>query len=307
MPTHRRAGLLAVALLCVLFVAMMLSKEESAASAGVPASPVKMASSAEALSKISAELLQDTANGKSAPFLVLMDDQANLTAAYGMKDHDARGWFVYNTLTQHANRTQAGIRAMLQARGVTYRVFWISNALFVTGDRALVESIAARPDVRKIEDNRPYKAIDPIRNVSTPANSPAAVEWGVQNVRAPQVWAMGYTGQGILIGNADTGMRWTHQAIKGHYRGWNGATADHNYNWWDGIRAPTPGNPCGLMPSREPCDDDELLGGGHGTHTTGTTNGDDGQGNQIGVAPGANWIGCRKLYRGLWESVSYME
>ena len=59
----------------------------------------------------------------------------------------------------------------------------------------------------------------------------------MNNVRAPEVWAMGYTGQGIVIGNQDTGMRWTHNALKPKYRGWNGATADHNYNWYDSIHS----------------------------------------------------------------------
>ena len=34
---------------------------------------------------------------------------------------------------------------------------------------------------------------------------------------------------------------------------------------------------------------------GHGTHTTGTMVGDDGGANQIGVAPGAQWIACGGL------------
>ena len=46
---------------------------------------------------------------------------------------------------------------------------------------------------------------------------------------------MGFTGQGIVVANQDTGMRWTHNAIKPQYRGWNGTTADHNYNWHDSI------------------------------------------------------------------------
>ena len=38
-----------------------------------------------------------------------------------------------------------------------------------------------------------------------------------------------------MIANQDTGTRWTHNALRPHYRGWNGANADHNYNWWDAI------------------------------------------------------------------------
>jgi subtilisin family serine protease len=51
-----------------------------------------------------------------------------------------------------------------------------------------------------------------------------------------------------------------------------------------------------------PCDDN-----GHGTHTAGTFVGDDGAGNQIGVAPGAKWIGCRNLGDGSATTSSDIE
>jgi serine protease AprX len=252
-------------------------------------------------SKIDPVVLRDTADGKSTSVMVLMADQANVDAANSMKDEDARGWYVYNTLTSHAERTQASLRASLAAQGVTYRSFWGVNAIEVTVDRALLEALAARSDVGKIESNKPTRWIeDPeIANFSPANDTPDAVEIGVQNVNAPQVWAMGYTGQGIVIGNQDTGMRWTHNAIKPKYRGWNGATADHNYNWWDSVHSG--GGACGPN-TVAPCDDD-----GHGTHTTGTTVGDDGTGNQVGVAPGAKWIGCRNMNVNVGTPASYTE
>ena len=79
---------------------------------------------------------------------------------------------------------------------------------------------------------------------------------------------------------------------KPHYRGWDGQNADHDYNWHDSIHDSV-GNPCG-NDSPEPCDDS-----GHGTHTTGTMVGDDGAGNQIGMAPGAKWVGCRNMDTGV--------
>ena len=54
---------------------------------------------------------------------------------------------------------------------------------------------------------------------------------------------MGFTGQGMVIGDLDTGMRWTHDALKPKYRGWNGVTADHNFNWHDAIHSG--GGDCG--------------------------------------------------------------
>src|SRR5688572_27049114 len=113
------------------------------AQAGTPAT---VPSAAQA-SKISPAVLQDTSNGKSASVMVLLADQADVSSAHGMKDQDARGWYVYNTLRDHAERTQAGLRAYLKSQGVTFRSFWVANVIELTADRALVESLAARADV----------------------------------------------------------------------------------------------------------------------------------------------------------------
>src|SRR4029078_3292034 len=52
----------------------------------------------------------------------------------------------------------------------------------------------------------------------------------------------------------------------------------------------------------QPCDDN-----GHGTHTMGTVVGDDGAGNQVGMAPGAKWIGCRNMDQGNGTPATYIE
>jgi subtilisin family serine protease len=251
--------------------------------------------------KIDPGVLADTAPGKSASVVIMLADQADVSAAYTMKDPDARGWYVYRTLTSHAARTQAGVLALLKAQGVAYQSYWAANMIITTADRPLLDRLAARPDVAHLDSNRPQHWIeDPtIANLQAAPALPQAVEWGVQNVNAPAVWALGYTGQGIVIGNQDTGMRWTHAALKPHYRGWNGTSADHNYNWWDAIH--TGGGICGPN-TQAPCDDN-----GHGTHTTGTTSGDDGAGNQVGVAPGAQWIGCRNMDQGNGTPATYTE
>jgi len=253
--------------------------------------------------KIAPEVLAETAGGQNASIVVLLADQADVSAAYEMKDQDARGWFVYNTLTQHAARTQLGLKTFLTARGASYQSFWAANMIVTTADRSLVESLAARTDVARIDSNKPARWIeDPeiAKFGTTPdSDTPNAAEWGVLNVNAPAVWAMGFTGQGMVLGDLDTGMRWTHNALKPKYRGWNGTTADHNFNWHDAIHSG--GGTCGAN-SVVPCDDF-----GHGTHTAGTTVGDDGSGNQVGVAPGAKWIGCRNMDVGAGTPATYTE
>ncbi len=54
---------------------------------------------------------------------------------------------------------------------------------------------------------------------------------------------MGYTGQGVVVAGQDTGYQWDHLALKELYRGWDGAVADHNYNWHAGSPASCEGYP----------------------------------------------------------------
>jgi serine protease AprX len=238
---------------------------------------------ASASGKIAPRVLSDTADGRTGRFLVVLSSAADVSGAAALASKAEKGRFVYDTLTAHATRTQAPIKRLLDGMGVSYRSHWAVNMLAVTGTRAVVDTLAARPDVALIEPNvRVRSAILP-KEAAIPAAGPAApIEWNVAKIRAPEVWALGYTGVGMVLGNIDTGQQWNHPALKEHYRGWNGAVADHNYNWFDPVED-----------SQAPIDPN-----GHGTHTAGTMVGDDGGNNQIGVAPGAEWIGCRSMNAG---------
>lgn len=216
-----------------------------------------------------------------------------------------------DTLRATADVSQADLRAWLDAQGIAYRPFWIVNMIEASLTAGQLDALAGREDIAKIESNRAYKLKQPVESGPFPKSqsegsaegpesaAPQAIEWGVNKVRAPMVWAAGYTGQGVVIAGQDTGIRWTHNAIKSKYRGWNGVMADHNYNWHDSIHVT--GSSCGAD-SPFPCDDH-----GHGSHTIGTMVGDDGNGNQVGVAPGAKWIGCRNMNSGDGTPARYNE
>ncbi len=254
--------------------------------------------------KIDRKVMDATRNGSKTSAVVLLSDQANVSYAYQIKDHDERGWYVYRTLSEHANRSQSDLRRYLDLKGIAYRSFWAANLIVADVDRAAAVEIAGRSDVARVDHNEKSRWVtEPdIAKVSPApeqAESGQAIEWGVANVNAPALWEMGYTGEGIVVGGLDTGIRWTHNAIKSKYRGWNGMTADHNYNWYDAVHGD--GGVCGPN-TTAPCDDH-----GHGSHTVGTMVGDDGMGNQIGVAPGAKWIGCRNMDEGDGSPASYTE
>ena len=253
--------------------------------------------------KVSLRVMAETADGKRASVVILLAEQADVSTAYEIKDEDERGWFVYNTLTQHAERTQAGLKSYLSSAGRTYQSFWAANMIVADVDRRMLLEIAGRQDVARIDSNHKTRWIeepDVARiGVKAGVEAPEAVEWGVTNVNAPSVWALGFNGQGMVIGGLDTGIRWTHNSLRPKYRGWNGVTANHNFNWHDAIHSG--GGSCGPN-TTAPCDDN-----GHGTHTAGTFIGDDGGGNQVGVAPGAKWIGCRNMDQGNGTPATYTE
>ena len=286
----------------------------SGALLGFQAEP--QASAAEG--KVSQQVMLDTANGAQTSFIVYLDEQADLTAASQIADEDARGWYVYDTLRQTAQETQAPVKAQLESEGISYKSYWAVNMIVAEGDRADVVQLAERPDVAAIETNEP---VEGVQDEEAPEEAEAvdAVETGVTQTSAPQLWTLGFNGAGITVANQDTGMRWTHAALRTHYRGWGGtiANSNHNYNWWDSIHAQITSadggtaspavNSCGRN-LVAPCDDN-----GHGTHTTGTATGDDagagiGTGtNQVGVAPGAKWIGCRNMDSGNGRASTYTE
>lgn len=249
---------------------------------------------------IAAEITR--AGSGEAEFLIVLHEQADLSGAAGLSSKLAKGTYVFERLTALAERSQAPLRVELARAGIPYRPFWIVNMIWAKGNAAAVASLAARHDVARIVGN-PRVGLDLPRAEATLAPAaPEAVEWNITKVNADDVWAMGFTGTGAVIGGQDTGYDWDHPALLGKYRGWNGASADHNYHWHDAIHSG--GGMCGAN-SSEPCDD--LPGFSHGTHTMGTMLGDDGGENQVGVAPGAEWIGCRNMDEGNGTPATYLE
>ena len=254
--------------------------------------------------KIARWVVEHTANGQRAGFLVVLADQADLSGAAALPTKAEKGRYVYDALRNKSRNTQRPILQWLRERGIEHRSFYIVNAILVKGSRDIAEALAARQDVARVEGNPHIQNILPqppsVSEARLQPQTPATIEPGIAYTHAPDVWALGFRGQGITVAGADTGERWTHDALKPHYRGWDGVNADHNYNWHDAVHDSV-GNPCG-NDSPEPCDDN-----GHGTHTIGTAIGDDGIGNQIGMAPGAKWIGCRNMDQGTGTPARYIE
>jgi serine protease AprX len=243
----------------------------------------------------------------TVPVLVQLPTQADLSRAAAFADKAERGRWVHDTLRQHAETSQGELRRWLGERGVAYRPFWVANMILVDADAATAEALSMRADVARLSANPSVRLELPVTEVAgaeprdtvNATNAINVVETGIIKIRANELWPLGVTGQNIVIGGQDTGYQWNHPALRNKYRGWNGASANHNFHWHDAIHSG--GGACGAN-TAAPCDD-----GDHGTHTMGTMVGDDGTGNQIGVAPGAKWIGCRNMDQGNGTPATYAE
>ncbi len=244
----------------------------------------------------------DSAGNSTVGFMVYLKAQAD--TANSINSWNDKGSYVLDLLQRTAQATQPRVMqevARQQGLGnINGKVsqFTIINAIFVHGNEAAARALGRLNDVAYIEADHRYYLMDDTASsmeagsVDTSSvvdsNSPDTVELGVQTVHAPQAWAEGYFGQGIVVGSIDTGVDYTHEALFRQYRGYLGdGSYDHNYNWWDARADATP--------SPVPYDDN-----GHGTHTMGTVLGEDPTlTNQIGVAPHAKWIAAKVFPTGI--------
>jgi subtilisin family serine protease len=226
---------------------------------------------------VDAEMLSQLASDETSSYLIFFYDKADLSPAYHM-DWEERGRFVLETLKSTAETSQKGVRAYLNAQNADYQAFWIDNVIAVKrSNLATFNGLLTFTEIDRLQAEPQVTLIEP-ENVFLAQENLLGIETNIAHVNAPAAWDLGYNGTGITVASIDTGVRYTHQALVNQYRGnLGGGVFNHNYNWWD-------------PPEKRNAPIDSH---GHGTHTVGIMVGDDGGSNQIGMAPGADWMACR--------------
>lgn len=218
---------------------------------------------------------------KIGVILVMADKVDNAALNQQLKDNHAtleqRHYQVITALQQKAALTQGPVqRALndLEAQGQVEKIrnFWIANMIAFHATPEAIRTLADLEPVEKIVFDFPVETIKPIIDDSQPPVI-ATRSQGLDVINAPAVWAMGYTGQGRLVANIDTGVDGTHPALSSRWRGNNGHPA---WQCWfdpvDGYSTPTDH-------------------GQHGTHTMGTICGRSSTTyDTVGVAINAQWI-----------------
>ncbi len=266
-----------------------------------------------------------TAKGPLPVYAVLteqVDPQSLLAETRHLTKAEARQHVieVLKTVARESQRDLLQYLHQQQKRGLVSRIrsLWITNVVAFEATPEVIRAIAQRPDVAEVWYN-PRRQILPLNKPKpTPAvpdrvQPPAqragtkAIVWGVSQINAPDVWAQGYTGQGVVVGVLDTGVNYNHVDLADHV--WtnpgeipNNGVDDDGNGYVDDVH--------GYDFAYN--DGDPMDGQGHGTHVAGTVAGDGTAGTQTGVAPDAQ-IMCLKILddqgggneTDVWEGVQY--
>ena len=252
-----------VALVIVILAALL---------AGAPDRPARIHPALE-------QKLQTLAPGVKLGVIIELKEQANpneVVSKMPKASRKAKARAVVEALQGVAEKTQGPLLEHLNKQRAAKEAerilpYWIFNGIAVRATEQQIRGLESRPEVREIRlDVRiPLPSLASARS----AAAPPVAEWNLEQVRAPEVWALdpAYNGSGSVIGSFDTGVDLTHPDLHSRYRG------DHQISWFDPYNehaAPYDAN-------------------GHGTHTTGIAVGGDASGSAIGVAPGATWIAAK--------------
>ena len=187
--------------------------------------------------------------------------------------------FVVNELKEFAAASQYDLRhslAEMQRNGLATAPIdlWMSNALRFKAAKSVINDLALRNDIEIIGFNQEHCWI-PDNEVATPASATREITQNVTQVNADDVWAAGYSGEGVLVAVIDTGVRYTHVDVADHL--WDGGSEfpNHGYDVYNH-------------------DNDPMDDMGHGSHCAGTVCGDGTAGSQTGMAPEATLM-CVKV------------
>ena len=185
---------------------------------------------------------------------------------------DQRREFAVEVMQQTAATTQQPIltamRGLPEGTVTELRTNWIVNAIGCYATPEAIRAIAEREDVRWV-DLKTFDGglIEPVdQRGATPGELSKANAWGVDQINAPDVWAMGYEGDGVIVSVVDTGVNYNH--IDLHNQMWHDTPGGYHYGW-----------------DFDDGDGDPMDESGHGTHCAGSVASNGNAGTTCGVAP----------------------
>ena len=211
------------------------------------------------------------------------DAQELIRMAEAFPTKAERREFVINTLKRQAADAQTGLIEelnILETNGLVeeIRPLWLVNSVSCYANEDAVSAISQRKDILAVYQCEEFQCIEDESVMPIERGDRREIAENIVKVNADQVWALGYTGEDVLVALIDTGARLDHADLQG--RLWDGGAEypNHGYDFYQHDNDPSDTH-------------------GHGTHVAGTIVGTGVSGTQTGVAPGAQ-IMVLKVFHG---------
>jgi subtilisin family serine protease len=263
-------------------------------------------SQAAPLSTITGELANRLTKAEADELIrvnIVMAEQVDwgpLISQASKKEQDERRAFAVKYLQDFAAQSQKEVLEFLQQKIGSWQVqeittIWSANVVNCSATAEVIQQAAGLPSVRWVDwDQKKYMLPEKPREDGLESLEGAkGIVSNLTLVGAPDVWALGYTGDGVLISVHDTGVNYNHLDLAGHV--WDGSPTypNHGYDFANN-------------------DDNPMDDHGHGTHCAGTAAGDGTAGTQTGMAPDAT-VMCLKVLDAtgngyesdVWESIDF--
>lgn len=188
-------------------------------------------------------------------------------------------------LRRHARQAQQPLVDFLRSQkgdavgsDVEVRSLWLTNSVHARLRAEAVQRLMERNDIvhlhgattiPKVEAWPPSELLEELHHPTMPDP-----HWNLRSLRAPELWAEGLTGSGIVVAVIDSGVNYRHPDLS--QRMWAGGPQypRHGYDFGAG-------------------DEDPMDKHGHGTACAGLICGDGTLGIRTGVAPGARVMALR--------------
>lgn len=251
------------------------------------------------------------------PIFILFNDHLTLSDFADISYNtpkDERRRIVIERLKNFADNYQNSMRNFLQSKESSRSVefvehLWINNSIRLEANSEVIYDIASNFDEVQIigfDKAHPIEMLVDWKEERAPfigasIQNPAP-QIGLNLIRAPQVWALGINGTGVLVGNSDDGFQWRHQDLVN--RTFQNLGEDANNNgmtiiYGTGLTSTyDPGDLNGIDDDANGKVDDlvgwdysinsgQITSSSHGTSTFGQVSGDGTMGTATGVAPGS--------------------
>lgn len=237
-------------------------------------------------------ILDNTSETEMVRVLFLLEDRVDVESLsnelvsrkIGINE---RAPIIIEALKQKAVSTQQPLLDRLSYLKFTgsveeYHSFWITNVISATVNVRMIKYLTYRDDIELIEVDNELIFEEGV-NSSPALDNITGSEIGLRVIKADVLWRLGFTGQGRLAMNIDSGIDGNHPALK--YK-WRGLVVPWYHAWLDAQGSSFP-----------------TWCSSHGSHTIGTMCGlDTTTADTVGVCPDAEWMAAKRHCSGNYST-----